>query len=120
MLHNLLLIIVGCGFLLLGVLWVFQLCKKTREQRIANILEWLKIAVIHAEKDLGSGTGKLKLRTVYESAITKFPWIVTIMTFDQFSLLVDSALSWMKIEIEKNKAIKEYVSKREDIYDQEG
>lgn len=62
-----------------------------------------------AEKDLGSGTGQLKLRQVYSMAIDKFHWVARIVTFEQFSLWVDEALIWAKDQLEKNKAIEGYV-----------
>ena len=78
-------------------------------KQIENLMEWLKIAVVEAEKALGTGTGSLKLRSVYESAVIAFPWIAKYMTFEKFSELVDVALEWMKEQIEKNQHIKEYI-----------
>ena len=78
-------------------------------KQIENLMEWLKIAVVEAEKALGTGTGSLKLRSVYESAVIAFPWIAKYMTFEKFSELVDVALEWMKEQIEKNQYIKEYI-----------
>ena len=78
-------------------------------KQIENLMEWLKIAVVEAEKAFGAGTGSLKLRSVYESAVIAFPWIAKYMTFEKFSELVDVALEWMKEQIEKNQHIKEYV-----------
>lgn len=78
-------------------------------KQIENLMEWLKIAVVEAEKALGTGTGSLKLRSVYESAVIAFPWVAKYMTFEKFSELVDVALEWMKEQIEKNQYIKEYI-----------
>ena len=78
-------------------------------KQISNLMEWLKIAVVEAEKSLGSGTGQLKLRAVYEAAIVKFPWIATYISFDKFSTWVDIALDWMKEQIESNKKIETYI-----------
>lgn len=78
-------------------------------KQIENLMEWLKIAVVEAERALGTGTGSLKLRSVYESAVIAFPWIAKYMTFEKFSELVDVALEWMKEQIEKNQYIKEYI-----------
>lgn len=61
-----------------------------------NIKEWLLYAVIEAEKELGSKTGKIKLRQVYNSFINTFPIVSKIISFNVFSSLVDSALVEMK------------------------
>ena len=65
------------------------------EQQIRNFQEWLKWAVAEAEKQLGSGTGQLKLRLVYDMAVEKFPWITKLVTFEEFAMWVDEALIWL-------------------------
>ena len=61
-----------------------------------NIKEWLLYAVIEAEKELGSNTGKIKLRQVYSEFIRAFPLISKVLKFEYFSYLVDLALIEMK------------------------
>ena len=61
-----------------------------------NIKEWLLYAVIKAEKELGSKTGKIKLRQVYNEFINTFPIISKFIKFEWFSSLVDLALTEMK------------------------
>ena len=75
-----------------------------------NIKEWLLYAVIKAEKELGSKTGKIKLRQVYNGFINTFPIISKIISFDIFSAFVDNALEEMKRILETNETIKEYIS----------
>ena len=82
-------------------------------KQIENLMEWLKIAVVVAEKQFQSGTGQLKLRAVYESAVIAFPWIAKYMTFEKFSQLVDIALVWMREQIEQNEKIREYIEGNE-------
>lgn len=82
-------------------------------KQIENLMEWLKIAVVEAEKQFQSGTGQLKLRAVYESAVVAFPWIAKYMTFEKFSQLVDIALVWMREQIEQNEKIREYIEGNE-------
>ena len=82
-------------------------------KQIENLMEWLKIAVVEAEKKFQSGTGQLKLRAVYESAVIAFPWIAKYMTFEKFSQLVDIALVWMREQIEQNEKIREYIEGNE-------
>lgn len=88
---------------------IYHFVKLSKEQKIANIKEWLKYAVIEAEKALGGGTGQLKLRYVYDLAVSQFPWIVSFINFKQFSFFVDEALEWMRQQLEQNKNIDFYV-----------
>lgn len=83
----------------------FFVIKKLIDNRESAIREWLKYAVTLAEKALGSGTGQLKLRQVYEAFIEKFSFISKIISFDEFSELVDDALEWMKNQLESNSAV---------------
>lgn len=83
----------------------------TKQIGIKNVQEWLLYAVSWAEKELPSKTGVLKLRSVYDLFITKFPWLSKFITFNYFSKLVDIALEKMKEVIEKNKDVKNYISK---------
>ena len=64
-----------------------------------------------AEKELGAGTGQIKLRYVYDLFIDKFKFSSMFITFSQFSLLVDSALIIMKVILTDNKNVQEYVAK---------
>lgn len=81
----------------------------TKEQ-VARIKEWLKYAVTCAEQDLGSGTGQLKLRTVYDMFLTKFPVTGKFVSFEMFSAWVDDALVWMRQQLEQNVKIAQIVS----------
>lgn len=90
---------------------IFTFVKLPREAKIANVKEWLKIAVFEAEKYFGGGTGQLKLRYVYDLAIKQFPWLVTLITFELFDEWVKEALIWMEDQIEKNPRIKAYVGR---------
>lgn len=99
-----LLAIVGLG--------VYKFVKLDKETKIANIKQWLKLAVVEAEKALGSGTGQLKLRYVYDLAVKQFPWIVTLVTFEIFSEWVDEALDWMRDQLKQNSAIDEYTKSK--------
>lgn len=74
--------------------------------QITSIKEWLKYAVVQAEKELGSGTGQLKLRMVYNMAIDKFPVLMGIVSFELFSCWVEEALIWMDKQLETNEKIR--------------
>ncbi len=46
---------------------------------------------------------------VYDMAVKQFPWIVQLVPFDVFSLWVDEALEWMRLQLNDNKAAQTYV-----------
>lgn len=75
-----------------------------------KVKEWLKYAVAYAEAELGSGTGQLKLRTVYDMFLSQFPMFSKIVTFNTFSNWVDLALKWLNEQIEKNINIEQAVN----------
>lgn len=77
-----------------------------------KVREWLKYAVTMAEKELGSGTGQLKLREVYDWFIQMFPVFSKFLPFPIFSKLVDEALCWMKEQIANNEQIASYIEER--------
>lgn len=77
--------------------------------QIEQIKEWLKYAVVMAEKALGSGTGQLKLRYVYDLFVTRFPSFAKVITFDQFDGYVSEALEWLNSQLASNKNIKELI-----------
>lgn len=93
-------------YILISVVTVFILAYGFTTGRA---IEWLKGAVAYAEQELGSGTGQLKLRTVYDLFIDKFPAFSTIVPFKLFAYWVDVALAWFKDQLEKNPKVKEYV-----------
>ena len=95
--------------LVCGIIWFVKLPK---DKKIANIKEWLKFAVVDAEKELGSGTGQLKLRMVYNMAVKQFPFIVQLIPFDTFSGWVDEALDWMRDQLAENKVTQSYVESK--------
>lgn len=80
------------------------------EAQLAKVREWLLWAVTEAEKELGGGTGRLKLRQVYDLFVTRFPWLARIVPFDLFSSLVDDALEDMRDMLETNPAAAALVS----------
>lgn len=81
-----------------------------RQEQIDSIKEWLLYAVIEAEKDLGSGTGKLKLRQVYDMFVERFPWAAKSVPFSLFAIWVDSALVDMRKILQANNSISTYVN----------
>lgn len=103
------------GFLILAVVAAVIAVIHFIKGSTADAKEWLVYATSIAEKQFGGGTGVLKLRFVYDMFLTKFPWLAKIISFDRFSKLVDDALETMKANLEKNKAIKEFVNGPEEV-----
>ena len=87
----------------------YNFFKLTKEQQIENIKEWLLVACLEAEKVLGSKTGRIKLRYVYDLFVSKFRFMSYFINFEQFSLLVDESLDTMRDLIESNEAVKAIV-----------
>lgn len=73
---------------------------------------WLVWAVAEAEAVLGSKTGQLKLRYVYDLAVVRFPVMAKVLPFAIFSKLVDAALDVMRDMIENNSSIAEAITKQ--------
>jgi hypothetical protein len=92
---------------------VYNWFKLPNNEQIEQVKQWLLYAVAKAEKELGSGTGQIKLRYVYNMFIAKFPAIALFLTFEEFSNLVDEALQELQELIDKNSNI-EALIKGED------
>lgn len=96
--------------ILVAVLAIVRFFKLPTEEQLDKVREWLLYAVTEAEKDLGGGTGQLKLRQVYDLFTVRFPWLVKVIAFSTFSDLVDDALVEMRAMLSQNEAIQEYVA----------
>ena len=92
-----------------AVLFVCRCFGLPRDAQLDKVREWLLWAVTEAEKNLGGGTGKLKLRQVYDLFVTRFPWLAKIVSFETFSSLVDDALDEMRAMLKSNTAVKALV-----------
>ena len=99
---------------------IVKFAKSGKATQLESLRQWLLFAVTEAEKSLGSGTGKLKLRQVYDMFLTKFPWLAKIITFEQFSGMVDDALEDMNNMLSTNSAVKNYVNGPEETHAAEG
>ena len=80
------------------------------DAQLAKVREWLLWAVTEAEKELGGGTGKLKLRQVYDLFVTRFPWLAKVVSFELFSDMVDDALDEMREMLKNNRAVQQLVT----------
>lgn len=74
-----------------------------------RIKQWLLQAVVLAEQQLGSGTGKVKLSFVYDMFIERFPIVSKLISFDTFSSFVDDVLDTMRELLESNKSLRDYI-----------
>lgn len=88
---------------------VYRFFKLPSVSQILKVKEWLLWAVTNAEKELGGGTGKLKLRQVYDLFVQRFPAVAMTVSFDTFSQWVDEALTEMRKMLVENKAVAELV-----------
>ncbi len=108
LIENWYLVVVGIAAAVVGCLAIYKWAGKPMAEQIANIKEWLLYAVIEAEKQLGGGTGQIKLRQVYDMAIQRFKWLSAI-PFSTFSSWVDEALNEMRKQLAVNEAVKAYI-----------
>lgn len=88
---------------------VYKFMKLSKEQQIENIKQWLIFACLEAEKMLGSKTGQVKLRYVYDLFVSKYKFISCLIPFDTFSKWVDGSLIDMRNMISTNEAIRKIV-----------
>lgn len=111
---NWFLIVVLIAMIVVAIVAVKKYAQLPTDEQIKNAKEWLLYAVTLAEKEFSDGgMGKLKLRSVYEQFLTKFPWLAKVITFTEFSFMVDEALDEMKHLLETNKNIQSFVGKGE-------
>ena len=87
---------------------VISFSKLPKEEQIAKVKELLLAWVTAAEKELGSGTGPIKLRTVYDKFAKQFPALFNIISFETFSGWVDEALEQME-KLLQDERVKSYV-----------
>lgn len=107
--ENWYMILGGIALLVLVIGTVYAFLKHPTSSQVKKIKEWLLIAVIEAERNLGSNTGEVKLSKVYSDFITKFPWMSKIISLEQFKKLVDLALAEMKKLMSEKEEVKQYV-----------
>lgn len=89
---------------------IYYFMNLSKEKQLEVVREWLLLACIQAEKALGSGTGQVKLRFVYDLFIDKFKYLSLVISFEQFSTLVDDALDTMRDMISNNKQVEGYIN----------
>lgn len=103
------LVIVAIALIVAVVYAIMVFAKMPTNAQLASVKEWLLYAVATAEKELGSGTGQLKLRYVYDMFILRFSAIAKVISFEAFSQLVDEALYVFRNMLKDNQAVIQYV-----------
>lgn len=92
------------------IIFAIQFAKEPSEKKMEMVREWLLFAVIQAEKELGGGTGQIKLRYVWDMFIKTFPALSSVISFELFKVLVDDALEEMRHLLDTNKEVSSYVN----------
>ena len=111
LIENWFLILVIIAAVAVGGYFLYVFIKMPTSSQLAKMKEWLLYAVTKAEKELGSGTGQIKLRYVYDMFIAKFPYLVKVIPFETFSLLVDEALDKFRGMLDTNANLQTYIQK---------
>ena len=107
--NNWFLVVAGIALLLVGIRAVYMMYASPSSEQLEKVREWLLYACALAEQELGSGTGQLKLRYVYDLFLEKFPWLAKLLTFEVFSSMVDNSLEEMKHLITTNVRVNEFI-----------
>lgn len=94
--ENWYMIIIGICVIFAAIMGIIAFLKKSENERHEQIRGWLLQAVIIAEQEYGSGTGKMKLSAVYDAFCDALPWIAKVISFEKFSGYVDEALEEAK------------------------
>lgn len=92
-----------------AIISIVKFVQLGKAKKLEMISEWLLLAVVQAEKELGSGTGQIKLRYVYDMFLAKFKYVSMLISFNQFSVMVDGALDKMKEMLSDNTKLQEYI-----------
>ena len=114
LMENWYLIVVFIAMVVVAVFGICRLFDAPTKEQIENVREWLVGVCTQAEKELGSGTGQLKLRQVYDLFVVRFPWLAKVIPFRTFSEWVDDALVIMRDLLAKNEAVQDYVGVVDD------
>lgn len=109
LINNWIFIIIAFAAFSVGGYSFFAFINRPTDKQLSKVKEWLLASVADAEKELGSGTGQIKLRYVYDLFIMRFPHIAKIVSFEHFSLMVDEVLDKFKVMLESNEKLKTYI-----------
>lgn len=108
-LDNWYLIVGSAAVLIVAILRVVEFFKRPSSEQIADLKQWILFLCAEAERLLGSGTGKLKLRYVYDKFLERFPYLAKFISFETFSGYVDEALEELK-KLMENPKVSAYIN----------
>lgn len=111
--NNWFLIIAAIAIIAVAGYCIYVFVRMPKNTQLSKLQEWLLYAVAEAEKELGSGTGQLKLRYVYDMFILRFDALAKVISFEAFSLMVDEALDKFEKILSSNASIANYVGKEQ-------
>lgn len=103
LIENWYLLVIGVTVLAVTGLFIWRFFRQSKEIRYEQVRGWLLQAVILAEQEYGSGTGRMKLSAVYDAFCIALPWIARAISFETFALYVDEALDEAKEILAGNK-----------------
>ena len=107
------LLIAAGAVIAVAATYLINFFKMPGSAQLDKVREWLLFAVTQAEKELGGGTGQIKLRYVYDMFVVKFPSLVKFISFETFSFMVDQALIKMRHLLQTNEKVEKYVEGNE-------
>lgn len=111
-LNNLIGYIEEYGVIVAAVILVaFGVGIKIRNLIKGNLVEWLIDKVGMAEAYFGSQAGQLKLRSVYDAFVKERPILAGMISFNNFSKLVDMALDKFEYLLENDNKFREWYEK---------
>ena len=99
----------------IGGYFLYTFIKMPSTAQLTKVKEWLLYAVTAAEKELGGGTGQIKLRYVYDMFVTQFPWAAKVISFELFAKMVDEALDKMREMLKTNPAVAALVEPKPEV-----
>ena len=113
------LVVAAIAIIAVASIKIYIWIKTPGKDQLNKIQEWLVWAVAQAEKELGSGTGQMKMRYVYDLFISKFPAVAIFIKYDAFSAMVEKALDEFKDLLDNNRRISEEFGPEPTAYEED-
>lgn len=104
--ENWMMIIAGIAIVAAAVKGIQAFRNLPTEAQVSKVKQCLLNWVVEAERELGGGTGKVKLSMVYGWFVTAFPILKNFVSFETFSVWVDEALEEMENMLSTNESLK--------------